>query len=466
MEALEKLAQLLVQQHSLQPSGRSSGGQGEAAAAAAAAPGGMGAGEAAPQPDEAAETMSGVQQQQQNTLAGQQGLQEQLSQPPQAADTAAPAAHEGSAAGSGNDLGAALASLLQQHQQLLQQQKPTEAQPPPQQPQQQQLPAQMQVQLPAADAAAFDASRHNSADMTSAAAMAALSAVPAAGAGGAGGGGDETARALQLELAKAVAQVVITMLQKHPTCAPLKHMGAAISEVLLKAVAPSGLNSLATQMAQPLATALQPPQQQQAEQGGPASGSTPAQHMLLAALLQPALGAPGGNTPSPSATADAMLLRHLAGPHTIDGAGSGTVAHGSSGTDVLLAAALQEHLQPAWQQDQLAMQQQPQQPQLYRPQPVRAPSQQQVGGATDQATTTRAWPQLVQSVPHGLSGGGSQVRTCLGSSAWSWCAPDHLESPHGCGVGSVLPVCCAAPAVIIALYICTPTCYLLLPALA
>ena len=303
MDSLERLAQLLVQQHALQP----------AASGGAPLPAGGGS--------VFAPALSGAGLGSDGAAPPQQQQQQQLQQPQQqqGGDVAA----TGDLAGGGGTLGATLASLLQQHQQQ------------------------------SAEQLVFDhMSRDSSADLAVA-----------------GGAPNCDGHTHQLELAKAVAQVVINELQKHPACDALKQMGAAISKVLLKCVAPAGLG------ASPAPTPQQQPQPQQQQQQ---------QHMLLAALLSSS----GGAQPlGPSA--ETMLLRHLAD-------GAGVDAPPPSGPDALLAAALSEHLQqqPSWQEDASQS--------LFRPTAMRAPQQALVGGA-DLGSNTRAWPQLVQSLPQGGS---------------------------------------------------------------
>lgn len=363
MDALERLAKLLAQQHSLQSAAAASSGAAPAvgslfaaASAAAAYSSGQGLSRHA--------TAEGQQQQLQlpqlhlDQLCSGAGAQQQPPPPPAGSMGAA----------SAGDLQAALAHLLKSHQHLVQQTPVQEqagalslAQPPQQ-----------------AEGLALDGSRGSSADVATAAAA----AVPPAAAGAAapaGDGGEGAAgRRRQVELARSVAQLVGGTLQLHPNCLHLRQMGAAISEVLLRFVAPGSVVA----QAQAALAHLQPPGLQGSEH----------HHALLAALLQPPAASPAGASPT---------LR------AFDAAPGG----GGGGPDVLLAAALQERLrQHAWQDAPAGHQP----GQLFRPQPMRALSGHQTAG-TDPGTATR-WPQLLQSVQQG--GGGSQVGPGAGRHAW------------------------------------------------
>lgn len=353
MDALERLAKLLAQQHSLQSAAAASSGTAPPSGSLFATAGVAAAGASSQPLGQAAS-------------AGAQQKQLQLPQvQPEHQHVAGPAAQHqpppdgGMGAASAADLQSALASLLKSHQHLLQPAGHASLGGP----QLQQRAALDRAATPSlaqqGEGPPLNGSRGSSADTAPAAA--------------AGGGGDEAAgRVRQVELAKAVSQLVVSALLQHPTCTHLKQLGAAISEALVKCVAPGGLRA--------------PPQPQPQPPGLLASEQH--HHALLAALLQqpPAVPAPAG------AGSAGQLLQAL------EGAANG----GGGGHDMLLAAALQGHLQQqGWQEPPAA-----QQPgQLFRPQPLRAPSRQQGAGA-DQAAAAR-WPQLAQSVQ---TGGGGQVR--------------------------------------------------------
>ncbi len=149
------------------------------------------------------------------------------------------------------------------------------------------------------------------------------SAAAAAVAAAAGEAEDPAARGRQLELAKSIAQVIITHLQRHPSCMALKQMGAALSETLLKCVAPGGLGAMERSAA---AAAAQ--QQAQAQQQQQAQEAQAQQAALLAALLQQSSLPPGGGS-------NFLDL----GPDTIRS------STGSASADALLAAALGQSIQ-------------------------------------------------------------------------------------------------------------------------
>lgn len=371
MEALEQLTTLLMQQHALQPV---SGGGSEGAAAAApttqdmqGGKGHLGSGNEHAEQGDAQDSKQGADQ----PLKAEAPAQQQQSSDA-TADAVAPA---------NASLSVALASLLQHHQTQTQQKQ----QPPQQAPKLSQQQQEATARPPSQHEAVPDMQRDESDDVGPAATAAAVIAA-------AESANDDTGRSLQLELAKAIAQVVISHLQQHPTCIPLKQMGAAISDVLVKCVTPSGLAS-----GQLALSAFQPPKQQ----------SQSAPHMLLAALFQPSLGAtPGSGAPS---SADALLLQHLAdaaaaAPGTA-GTGSGmwelppgaARGGGSDGADALLAAALGAgQPPPIWSQDQ----------HLFRPQALRAP-----GAQADQGGNANNWNQLMQAVPQSQQVGA--LRLCL-----------------------------------------------------
>jgi hypothetical protein len=174
------------------------------------------------------------------------------------------------------------------------------------------------------------------------AAAAAASAAAATAAGFDGAEDDEDmAVALQLNLAKSIAQLIIERTQQHPSCQPLKRMGAAVSEVLLKCVAPGN------------AALSAPSQLQQARQQmqSPAAAPQAPEAALLAALL---------SAPAASAAAtDLLLLLHQLGRQGgaaspaiqssgdgqwgLGAASAGHSMHSSSSTGALLMAALQQH---------------------------------------------------------------------------------------------------------------------------
>lgn len=298
MGALEQLAALLVQQHALQHPAA-------AASPAPAAPSGVATGQSPALPKGPFESASN------------------------GAHASGSTAQQCSSGPTGSVLGAALASLLQQ--------RCSE-------------PAAIQL-----DAMSRDSS-HDFAPTAAAAVAAATNAAAAATAE------DDAAHGRMLELAKAVAQVIITQVQAHPSCMALKRMGAAISETLLKCVAPSGLASLEQQQQQKEQAAAAAAAQQQEQQ----------QNLLLAALLHPALVASAGASGGTGSIWDASHeVRSSTG----------------SATDALLAAAINQQLQQQQQQQDKAP---------FRPHATRA-------GSDHTTDTPGAWPLLLHAapVPHG-----------------------------------------------------------------
>ncbi|KAI7844704.1 hypothetical protein COHA_001792 [Chlorella ohadii] len=193
MEALERLAWLLVQQHGM--------AQGGGAAPVAAPSGSPVPAPAAAQP---LNSWRGPFDAVANGGAPKNGGSAEAA----AAEAAAAATSGGEAprsttgasgeAGQVSSLTAALASLLTQRA------------------------AEADALLPSSlDAMSRDSSREYA------------SAAAAAVAAAAGEAEDPAARGRQLELAKSIAQVIITHLQRHPSCMALKQMGAALSETLL-----------------------------------------------------------------------------------------------------------------------------------------------------------------------------------------------------------------------------------------